>query len=361
MRNSVKRIVLAAVCAAALLLAACSGGSKLPDDYDYDDLSKYIKLGEYKGIEYKAADTSVSDEEVRARIDEDLGANAETIKVESGTVKKDSVVNIDYTGSIDGEEFEGGAAEGVDLDIANSGYIEGFAEGIIGHEVGETFDLNVTFPDDYGKEELAGKPAVFKTTINYISEKKTPEYNEDWVKENTDFSSIKEYEGSVRDELESQKKTDAESSEENQVFSVISGTSEVIEYPEKEYKKRHDQIVESYKAAAEQSGVGFEEYLSANMGMDTDSFNAQVKASSEEAVKTELILHAIADAEGIELTSEGYEEFLGKLLEDAGYTEESFKEQRGISFSEYAEQNNLSMSYLYKTVMTKVLEYSKAK
>lgn len=358
-----KRTIIAIIAAAAMMLAACSSSSSggFPDDYNYDDLSRYIKLGEYKGIEYTKADTSVSDAEVKAKVDKALEQNVETKEIKEGTVAEDSVVNIDYVGSIDGVEFEGGTAQGQELDIANSTYIKGFAEGIVGHKVGETFDLNVTFPDDYGKEELAGKPAVFKTTINFIVGKKTPEYTDEWVKANTSYKTKAQYEQSIKDELTAEKEKSASSSEMDQVYQKIDETSEVIEYPEKELQDRHDRIVKTYEEAARSAGMELDDYVSQSMGIDTDTFNEQIDEACKTSVKTELILHAIADAEGVELSDEGYSAYLDELLKDAGYTRDSFKEEKGVSIDEYADQNNLFMPYLYKTVMTRVMEFSKAK
>lgn len=360
MKHFKHRGMTALLLALMLALAACGSSTSGLDDYKYGDLSKYIKLGEYKGVTYKKTDLNVSDKEIKDSVDSALKSGAETEEVKSGTVKEDSVVNIDYVGSIDGVEFEGGTAQGQELDIANSSYIKGFAEGIVGHEVGETFDLHVTFPENYGKEELNGKDAVFKTTINFIVKTKTPEYTDDWVKKNTDYSSKADYEASIRKDLESQKKSQAEANEQNEVFTKISDASEVLEYPEKELKAREEKIKLSYKNAAEQAGVSLEDYLSQNMGMDTEMYNQMVKSSSEQTVKSELILHAIAKEEGIEFSKDDYKEYLSKDLASAGYTEEQFKSETGKSLEEYAEENNLYIGYMYKTVMAKVMEYSKA-
>lgn len=358
----IKSILVVSVLS-ALMLASCSGGSgiKFPDDYKYDDLSKYIKLGEYKGLEYSKPDLTVSDEEIKAEIDSTLENAVEEVKVEEGTVTDTSVVNIDYAGSIDGVEFEGGTAQGAELDIANSTYIKGFAEGIVGHQVGETFDLNVTFPEDYGKEELNGKDAVFKTTVNYIIEKKTPEYTDEWVKENTEYKDKASYEASIKEKLVEDKKKDAESSAQSEVFSQISDSSEVLEYPEKEYQARHDKIVDTYQQLADKNKVDLDTYVSSTTGLDTKAFNEEVKKAAENTVKTELILHSIADAEGIKFSDKDYNDYLQGLLKDAGYTEESFQQERGQEFSAYAEENDLYMPYMYERVMTKVMEYSKEK
>ena len=344
----------------ALMLAACSGGggSSFPDDFAYDDLTQYIKLADYKGVEYSKA-SEVTDEDVKAKIDEALSENAEEVKIESGTVTENSIVNMDYVGSIDGVEFEGGTAQGAELDIANSNYIPGFAEGIVGHKVGETFDLNVTFPENYGKEELNGKAAVFRTTVNYMIEKKIPEYTDEWVKENTGFEDRASYEASVRKELEEEKAENAESDERSEVFTKISEASEVIEYPEKELETRREKMVRQYESMAKSSGTSLDEYLK-TQGMDTDTFNKSVDQAAQSIVKTELILRQIAREEGIELSDSGYQEFLSSMLENSGYTEKTFKSKYGKDFSQYAEDNELYLTYMFDAVMTKVMEYSKA-
>ena len=354
-----KGLILALI-AMMLTAASCSSSSIGINDYKYDDLSKYIKLGNYKGLEYTKTDLNVSKEEIQETIDSALSQGAETEEVKSGTVKEDSVVNIDYVGSIDGVEFEGGTAQGQELDIANSAYIPGFAEAIVGHEVGETFDINVTFPEDYGSEELSGKDAVFKITLNYIVKTKTPKYDDEWVKNNTNFDNKADYEASVKESLEQQKQLSAKSNEENEVFSQINESSEVLEYPEKELKSREEQVKNMYMDAAKQAGISFEDYL-AQMGMDADSFNSMAKTSAEQTVKMELILHSIAREEGIEFSDKGYKEYLDNALSKSGYTEEQFKSERGVDFETYAQQNSMFIGYMYETVMEKVMEYSKAK
>ena len=345
---------------AALMLTACSGGStpSFLSEYDYDDLTQFIKLGEYKGLEYDKT-APVTDEDVQAKIDETVSQSTETVQIDSGTVAEDSIVNIDYVGSIDGEEFQGGTAQGAEVDIANSTYIKGFAESIVGHSVGETFDINVTFPENYGKEELNGKDAVFRITINYMVEKKPAEYTDEWVKERG-YDDKASYEAAVRKELEEERAAKAESSERSQVFGQINDSSEVIEYPEKELKAAHDSIAKSYETVAQSKGLTLEQYIS-NMGMDTDTFNKTVDEDAQMNVKTELILRQIAREEGIEFSEKDYKDFLLGMLEQAGYTEETFKQAQGMDIMQYAEEKNFYIMYIYDRVMTKVMEYSKAK
>ncbi|MBQ0018130.1 MAG: trigger factor [Clostridiales bacterium] len=361
-RNRLFKYVAVICC--ALMLCGCKGSVDnltVPDEYNYDDLSQYIKLGEYKGIEYEDAASQVSQSELQEAIDELLSESSEEVRNTTGTVKEDSKINIDYVGSIDGVEFEGGTGSDIDLDMADNNYIDGFADGILGHKAGTTFDINVTFPENYGNEELAGQPAVFKITVNYISEEDTPEYSDEWVKNNTDYDSMKDLEAGLKAEMLSEKNENSASDARTYVFDTIIDRSEVVEYPEKEYNSRYEQLVNSYKGYAEANDIEFSDYLEDQLGITEKEFESMAKETCETAVKQELVLHAIAQAEGIKPGDSDYQEFVNKLLTDSGYTEEDFEEQKGCTIKEYAELNNLYTSMLYQVVMDKVMEYSIAK
>lgn len=308
------------------MLASCGGGLKAPDEYKYDDLTEYITLGEYQGLEYDAADPTVTGHMVDAELDKIREQYKTTKKLTEGTVTETCTANIDYSGSMDGKKFDGGTDTGYDLDIDNSTFIEGFAEALVGHKVGETFDIDVTFPEDYGSADLAGKPAVFTITVNYINQDVLPEMTDEFVKENTDFSSVAEMRESVEEELNNQAKEDAVAENKSNIFSQIIDTSEVVKYPEAELKSRTTQLG------------------------DEDS--------AKKLVKQELVLRQIAKLEGIELTDKDFQEFVDKLMSDAGLTPDTFKESAGVSIEEYAVQNNLFTSLIYQRVMDKVMEYS---
>lgn len=284
MKNKNKKILsiflMTALSVSMLLLTSC-GGEKLsvPDEYNYDDLSAYIKLADYKGIKYD--EEKVSDE-----------------KITSGVATEDCVANIDYEGSVNGKKFDGGADKGYDLDLDNSNFISGFAEGIIGHSVGENFDIDVTFPEDYQSTELAGKAAVFNITLNYI--KKGP-----------------------------QTENEALSLNQEKVLREIVKKSKVLKYPKAELESR------------------------------TSSTGSEDKA--KEQVKDELVLYAIAKAEGISLSDSDFQKYGEELLSNAGLTADKFESSYGTSFAEYASQNNLFGTFLYGKVMEKVMEYSVAK
>lgn len=325
MKFNKNTIILAIITISTLLLASCSSsGLVIPDEYKYDDLTKYIKLSDYKELKYDV-DIKADADEIETEIQQALDNSAETKKLDSGVCTETSIANIDYVGSMDGKEFEGGAGEGYDLDIANSTFIEGFAEALVGHSVGENFDIDVTFPDNYGSADLAGKPAVFNVTINYLSEKVAPELTDEWVANNTIYKTVDEYKDSLNT-----------ASIKKELLEKIVDESDVVEYPDKELKANQQECL-SYYGESEL----------------TDS----IKETANETTKQELVLHQLARIENIELTDEGYNEYINKLLTDSGLDKDSFKEKMGISIEEYAAQNNLFNSFLYQNVMDKVIEY----
>lgn len=342
------------------ILPGCSKSPKIPNDYDYADLSEYLKLGKYKGIEYEEMDTQVSRTEIQQYIDEALLESADIEQKKEGIVKEDSMVNIDYVGSLNGVEFEGGSATDIMINIADSNFIPGFAEGIIGHKVGETFNINVTFPENYGNDDLAGKDTVFNITINYIELEETPEYNDSWVKKNTEFDNTVEYEKSVKKDIEDGKKRNAISNARQEVLAKIMDDSEVISYPQKEYDNSYNRLVDTYKSYAEDNDIEFEEYLETEMGLTKKQFEKIAKETVDKAVKQELVLHSIARLEKIKITADEYKEYLNNFLKDAGYTEETYEEEYGYTIAEYAENNNLYTVLLYQRVLDKVMEYSEA-
>lgn len=357
MKKSISIVLIAVMCIS--LFTACGNGLQIPDEYKYDDLTEYIKLCDYKGIKYKKAPINVSQDEIQEEIDKLLDSATTTEKKEEGTVTEDCIANIDYVGSIDGKEFEGGADQGYDLDIDNSSFIDGFAEALVGHEVGSNFDIDVTFPDNYGSADLAGKPAVFNITVNYISVEKKPEYNDEFVKNNTSYGTIQDYEQSVKEQLEDNKQNDAVKDDMSSVFDKLMKKSQVIKYPEKELNNKKTKLADSYKLAAEKAGTDVDSYISQSLGMSVDEFNKQIEDAAKLTVKYELILNQIARLEGVELTDEDYSSFIDTLLEDSGLTKDTFKLQSGMSIEEYAEQNDLYTSMLYQRVMDKVMKYSK--
>ena len=223
------------------------------------DVSKYVTIGEYKGLTLDRASVTVTDDDVQAEIDHNLEENG--TEVNDGTVEEGDSVTINFTGTIDGKEFDGGSAEDYDLVIGEGGMIDGFEDGIIGMKKGETKELDLTFPDDYYEESVAGKPVVFKVTLQKFT--RPSELNDEWVAANTEYKTVDEYRAAVKKELEENEKKSADYDLYSNAWSEVLANSEVKEYPEEDV----DKAVEAYKKLNEnyvkEAGMEMSDFLKA--------------------------------------------------------------------------------------------------
>lgn len=249
----------------------------------------------------------------------------------------------------------------MELDIAHSQFIPGFAEAIVGHKVGDKFDAKLTFPKDYHTAKYAGKKVVFKITVKAIVKNTASEFNDAWVKKNSKFKTTEEYRNDVKKQLLKDKKNEASDAEKNEVFSQLVSKSKVKKYPEKELDNRYNKVIDTYKDLAKQNNVKYEKYLKTNMGMSKKEFAKEAKTAAKNTVKQELVLYAVARKENVKITNSEYDKFLKGILKDAGYDKKSYKDASGMTIEQYAEKNNIHITMLYKEVMNKVMKVSKAK
>lgn len=333
------------------LLTGC-GSSQ----YDYD-LSEYVKVGDYIGLEYdKPDDIKVSADEIDDAIKEDLEGAKYLADVEDGKVHDGDTVNIDYVGTIDGEEFDGGSAEQQSLVIGSGTMIDGFEDGLIGSSVGDVVTLDLTFPDDYNNEEYAGKDAQFKVTVNASQEYVTPTESY-YVKNNTEYESVKDYEDAVEKELYDAVESDQKQEIRDALWDQIESSAEVIKYPEKEmneYKERTRSTIEDY---AKDNDMEFADVLDQYYGMTEEEFDEELTSAAENNCKDEMIVYYIASQEGLEITDDEYETFVEGQLSAMGYTADEFKEYTGTSYVDYVGGENYIRYYmLYTKVMDLVVE-----
>lgn len=261
---------------------------------DYD---KYIKLGNYKGLEYDKISVSVSDKEVKEEINNRLEAKTETKDETSGTVKDGDTITISYVGKIDGKTFAGGSAENSTITIGETQMIDGFIDGLIGKKVGDKVTLNLKFPKDYQNEDVAGKKVVFDVTIKSKQVKSTPKYNLDFVKENSNSKTLEEYEASVKKELEKQKTESAEDGVKQTLWSQVVASSKVKKYPKKQLAYEEEQFIKKYKDMAKSYGATWKDFLKQYMQMSEKDFNKQTKEYAKTVVAQKLTMHAIAEKE----------------------------------------------------------------
>lgn len=297
-----KKRMIAFLMAGVMMLSVTGCGGNKAKNY-----SKYVELGEYKGIEYVKGSVEVTEEEVQAKLDTFAQGLAESKEVTGRAVKDGDIVNIDYVGTKDGVAFEGGTAEGSDLEIGSNSFIEGFEDGLIGHDVGEKVSLDLTFPEDYGKEELAGEDVVFDVTINSITEKIVPEVTDELVKNNTDYETVDAYTDSVKESLKAEKETTIESQIQNDIFNQVVANCTVSGFDEAEVDQLIDDEFESFKEMAtsyESYGYSYEDVLAVNGYETEDDLKEGITEYVKNYLTQKMIIYVIADKENIKVTGE---------------------------------------------------------
>ena len=282
------------------------GGEEASEEYIAEGS---ITLGEYKNLPVTVVNPTVSDEELQGRIDTVLGGYATWDAVDREAADGDRV-KIDYKGLKDGEAFEGGTAEGYTLVLGSNTFIDGFEEGLIGVKAGEERDLNLTFPEDYREESLAGQPVVFEVTVNSVKEEQEAELNDDFVKRvsKEEYQTVDAYKESIREDLLDQKQSAAEQDmEEGALQSVISSSE--FKLSRNGLSVRYNQMVKEYTNQAKMYGMSFSQMAQAN-GMNEPAMKEYIYDSVEEAAKRELTVEAIAANEGLDqITDEDRELF----------------------------------------------------
>ena len=352
-------VVVAIVAVIAIILVFVN--NKQSKEYNYD-LSKYVKVGNYKGLEYASQKASVTDEEVDVEIQRRLQKAAKTENSKTGKVENGDTINISFVGKIDGKEFEGGSSESTDITVGTTQMIDGFVEGLIGKNVGESVTLNLKFPDDYGKTDLQGKAVEFKVTINSKKKISVPKLNKEFVKKNSKFTTVKEYKEGVKKELLNQKQKSIDSTVKQELWSRIIDKSKANKYPEKELNEAMSQankLEESYKAQAQNYGMEWETYLKTVMRTDKKGFEKLKQEYAKNIVFNRMVMYSIARSENISLSNREYKKEILKILEDNGYDEESFKKAFGKDIETYADEQNWRQKILFDKVLDKVMKDGK--
>ena len=283
-----KKLLAAGLCLVMMAGLTACGTTVSYDDYD---LSEYITAGEYKGLKASPYTVSVTEDEVEARIQTTLEETATTKELDKKTAIADGdTVNIDYTGKIDGKEFDGGSAEGYDLTIGSNQFIDGFEDGIIGKKTGDKFDLELTFPDDYSNESLQGKDVVFTVTVNSATREEVPEYDLDFVQNTTDFKTLKEYEADVEKTLYDEKEKEAIENQKTELWSELLESTDVEQYPERELNYYIEFNSDQIDEMADAYGMSREDMLASYDFGDEDEFAAVNEDSSKLRVKQEMLI-----------------------------------------------------------------------
>ena len=269
------------------------------------NLSEYITLAEYKGLEVDTKDTEYQFGIANAHYENFSSSITEKPETLSeGTVQALDTVNIDYTGKKDGVAFEGGTAEGYDLMIGSSSFIEGFEAGLVGKKVGETVNLDLTFPEGYQSEELAGKAVVFTVKINSISRPKVPAIDQKSAEE-MGFKTLEEYEASLKENYLN-----------NELFSRVVTNTKVIMYPEEELNKYIEDNIDSVKEQAEENGTTLANFLAQN-GLDEETYRGYLGEYAKSFVMQKMVFYAIAKNEDLSVSDAEVRQFVSENYNSA--------------------------------------------
>ena len=283
-----------------------------------------VTLGQYKGIEVEKADTTATDEEVAAELDKEREANSRTITVEDRAVQDGDMTVIDFEGFVDGEAFEGGKGTDYPLTIGSGAFIPGFEEKLVGAEIGEEVEVDVTFPEEYHAKELAGKPAVFKCTVKEIKVKELPELDDDFAQDVSDFDTLEEYKADVRKKVEEKKAADAKAKKEDAVIEkIIEGAA--MEIPDAMVETQAERMVDEFAQRLQMQGLTMEQYLQFTGG-NVQALVEQSKPQALKRIQSRLVLEAVAAAENLTASDEELDAELGRMAEQYKMEVEKLKE-----------------------------------
>ena len=291
--------------------AASSEGKRL---VSVKDVSKYVTIGEYKGLKLTRTSQTVTDDDVQAEINYDLKDNG--TEVQDGTVENGDTVTINFTGTIDGKEFDGGSAEDYELVVGDGEMIDGFEDGIVGMKSGETKELDLTFPDDYYEESVAGKAVVFKVTLQKFT--RPAELTDEWVAENTEYKTVDEYRAAVKTQLEDTAVQTADYELYSDAWNEVQAASEIKDYPKEDVdaaKKSYQELNEKY---VKDAGMEMADFLE-SQGMSEEDYESECQQYAESKVEQNLIVQGIMDAEGLSIDDEETQKLKDDLIKEYGF------------------------------------------
>lgn len=334
-KNNINFLVVPALMLSVFLGACGSTGTNSKTDTLVKAANKYVTLGDYKGVEVSAdkATEDPTDDELNAYIDDTLIKSASAYIADSSktTVGENDIVNVDYTGLLDGTAFDGGTATNVNLDVAGncdptSGttYIDGFTSGLVGANVGDTIDCPVTFPSNYGAADLAGKDVIFRFTINYIGVPATHDnLTDEYVKTNFNQDTVADFYEYAKTQYKSSQESDYESALRQAVMDTVVNNATISDIPDEVI----DFEVERYKKSfmmsnSLESESDMESYLSSNYSMSLSDFEDSIRTSEKENIDKELVFLAVAEKENIKADGEDYDAYLKNLVSSQGVSSE---------------------------------------
>lgn len=292
-----------------------------------------VILGEYKGVEVKKEHTLVTEDDVNAEIEKERNKQAAEVSVDDRAVAEGDTVNLDYSGSVDGVKFAGGTAEGQTLKIGSHTFIPGFEEQMVGMNIGEEKDLNVTFPTEYHAPDLAGKEAVFHVKVNSITETQLPALDDDFAKDISEFDTLDAYKADVRAKLEAQAAERDNNAFTNAVIEKVMANA-TVEIPDAMVERQIDSMVRNFEARLAQQGLKLADFMKYT-GQDEKSFRNQYRDQAEKSVRANLVLEAVENVEKFEAAEEEIDAEIEKFAKQIGQNVEDLKKNLTEGDCEY--------------------------
>ena len=321
-------------------------------------LKPEVTLGKYKGVKVDKIDVKVSDEDIDAEINRERESNARTISVEDRAVKDGDMTVIDFEGFVDGVAFEGGKGENHSLEIGSHTFIDTFEDQLVGKNVGDEVDVNVTFPEQYQAADLAGKPATFKVKINEIKAKELPELDDEFAKDVSEFDTLAEYKESLKKDLEKKKQDEAKRTKEDEAIQKIIDKSK-MEIPEAMIDTQCETMIEEFAQRIAQSGLSMDQYLQFS-GLTVDGLKEQVRPEALTRIQSSLVLEQIAKEENIEVSDADVDAEIEKMAKNYGMEADKLKEYMGEGEKE-SMKRELAITKAVELIMDNIKERAKAK
>ena len=286
-----------------------------------------VELGEYKGIQVEKAPIEVKDEEIEAQITKEREANSRTVTVDDRAVAQGDIVTLDFEGFVDGVAFEGGKGENYDLTIGSNTFIPGFEDQLVGAEIGKELDVNVTFPEEYGAKELAGKEAVFKCKVNGIKVKELPAVDDEFAQEVSEFDTLDEYKADIKAKLLKEKEDEAARAKEDAVIGkIIEGAKMEIPDAMVEYQTR--QMLDEFAQRIRSQGISLDQYFQFT-GLTEEKYMEEMKPRALQNIQSRLVLEAVAQAENLVAEEADIEEEIKKMADMYKMEADKIKELLG--------------------------------
>lgn len=312
-----------------------------------------VELGTYKGVEVAKVETEATEADVEEELKRIQDQNSRTVSIEDRAVKDGDMTVIDFEGFVDGAAFDGGKGENYPLTIGSHSFIDNFEEQLIGMNIGDEKEINVTFPEEYHAENLKGKPATFKVAIKEIKEKQLPELDDDFAQDVSDFDTLAEYKEDLKKNISERKANEAKSQKESEAIAKIVEASK-MDIPEAMIQSQVNRMAEDFAQRLQQQGLSLEQYFQYT-GMTAEKIIDEMKPEAVKRIQNSLVLEAIAKAENIEVSDEEFNAELQKMADMYKMELDQIKEFMG-EFEEKQMRQDIAIQKAVELVVSSAVE-----